>query len=127
MADLEAPPVGSDHGISNDLIATPAGGGGTGAGSDLIDNTRNRTLVIIKNGGLGSTTVTISKQTSTRPSDGPIGTYPAEAVTDIVKTIAPGASAWWYGLPNGYNDASGKLHIAYSEIEDVEVSANEIM
>lgn len=127
MADLEAPPLGSDTGSGLEFTGEPAGGGGAGPGSDLIDNTRNRTLILIKNNSASSRAVTIAKQRNSRPDDFPSEQWPTGTLSNITKTLTAGQLGVFFGIPNSYNDADGKLHISYDEIADVLIQAHEII
>ena len=108
------------------VIGNPAGGGGSGAGFDLFSNVRNRTLVIIKNDSAGERQITIPAQTTVRPDDFPGEQWPASPVADITKTIAAGATAIFYHIPNAYNNASGHVPLNYDDVEDMVVQAHEV-
>lgn len=90
-----------------------------------IDNTRNRTLILVTNISGGDRTVTITCQHPSRPDDYPSEQWPAQAASDIVKVIPDGGTAVFYGLPNAYNNDQGKLELSYDDT-GVLVDAREI-
>lgn len=122
MADAVIPTV-EISGVLNITASETGAGGGGGGTSDLVDNIRNRTLIFVRNASGAPRTVTITpQQTPTRPEN-PDHTFPAEATPNLVKVIADGAFACFWGIPSSYNDVNGKVHLSYDNAAGLTIAA----
>jgi hypothetical protein len=96
----------------------------TSPGGDLVENTRNRTLIVLRNASGAPRTVTIDpQQTPTRPPDPPKRVYPEAATPSLVKVIPAGALFVLWALPAAYNDVNGKVHLTYDDTTNLTLSA----
>lgn len=107
MADLVVQNIARTGLIDAPVAADVAG--------DDFPNEGNSFLEVI-NGGAGSINVTISSNYSTPPT----GT----AQSDVVVAVGAGVTTLIGPFPqSGYNDASGKCNVTYSDVTTVTVSA----
>jgi len=90
----------------------PAFVAAAGGGDEFAND--GQTMLVVKNDGSGSVTVTVSSQ---KLCD--------EGFThDLSVTVAAGAEKWIGPLPvTRFNDANSKVQVAYSDATDVTVGA----
>ena len=114
-------------GLVSVIGTAPANPGGGGPGTTLIENTRNRTLVVLQNTSGSTRTVSIfAQQAKTRPADPGVFSFPAQDTLTIVRAIPAGAIDAFWAFPAAYNDSNGKVKISYDDTGGMLVGATVI-
>lgn len=88
-------------------------------GGDAVDND-GKTFLHVKNGSVGSITVTVTAQVPTKLTDG-FGTLTR---SNIAVAIGAGAEKFLGPFPvRAFNDANGRLAITYSGVTSLTIAA----
>lgn len=95
----------------------------TGGGDTMAHSSSARRVLHVKNAGVGSINVTITKQISTVRVP---GVASALAVADLVVAVANGAEKFIGPFSDAYGDSSGNVNISYSGVSSVTVAALEL-
>lgn len=92
-----------------------------GGAGDLVPNSDNRTVLLVKNPGAGAATVTVAAQVTSATIAG-LGVV---TIPDVVATLAAGEAAVIGPLPSSYNTSAGMLSLSYggASAADVDVAA----
>lgn len=111
MAELTVQEI-AEAGLTASYTAAAAGG-------DSLKND-GRTFLHVKNGGAGSTTVTVTAQRTAANVQGMGGLTKGNAGG----AVAAGAEGFFGPFPSlAFNDATGKVAIGYSDVTSVTVAA----
>lgn len=88
------------------------------SGGDTMDNPRGNVLIVVANGGGSSINVTlVAQQTARGAGDG----FPAMTLGNQVVAVPAGETRIIGPVPSAFNDAAGRVPIAYSAVTSVTI------